>query len=318
MEGNIMFASSSTLRRGAILGLAVTASLALAACGSSSPSKSSNPLNSGSAKGTVVIGSANFPENELLAQIYSTALQAKGVKVTDKFNIGAREVYYPEVKKGAVSIIPEYNGTLLTVSVTPSSTAATTTEVNAALTAGLPSTMEILNSAPAQDSDSVTVTQAFAKAHNLTSIAQLQPIAHTMVFGGPPEFPTRSDGLKGLQKNYGVVFKSFDPLDESGPITLAALTSGKVQAADVFTTTPQIISDHLVSLTDPKFNFAAQNVTPLVYKPAMTSTIVDTLNAISAKLTTADLLQIDTAVIVNHDSYQAVATGWLKANGLPY
>ena len=139
-----------------------------------------------------------------------------------------------------------------------------------------------------------------------------------VVFGGPPEFPTRSDGLKGLQKTYGLTFKSFDPLDESGPITLAALTSGKVQAADVFTTTPQIISDHLVSLTDPKFNFAAQNVTPLVYKPAMTATITDTLNAISAKLTTAALLQIDTAVIVNHDSYQAVATGWLKANGLPY
>jgi osmoprotectant transport system substrate-binding protein len=310
-----MFTRNSTLKGGAAIAIAVSASLALAAC-SSNP-KSSNPLGSSSAKGTVVIGSANFPENELLAEIYSLALTAKGVKVTDKFNIGSREVYYPEIKKGAVTIIPEYNGTLLTVSVTPSSTASTTTEVNAALTAGLPSTMEILNSAPAQDSDSVTVTQAFAKAHNLTSIAQLQPLAKSMVFGGPPEFPTRSDGLKGLQKNYGLVFKSFKPLDESGPITLKALTSGTVQAADVFTTTPQIISDKLVSLADPKFNFAAQNVTPLVYKPAMTSTIVDTLNAISAKLTTSALLQIDTAVIVNHDSYQAVATGWLKANGLP-
>jgi osmoprotectant transport system substrate-binding protein len=310
-----MFARSSTLKGGAAIAIAVSASLALAAC-SSNP-KSSNPLGSSSTKGTVVIGSANFPENELLAEIYSLALTAKGVKVTDKFNIGAREIYYPEIKKGAVTIIPEYNGTLLTVSVTPSSTASTTAEVNAALKAGLPPTMEILNSAPAQDSDSVTVTQAFAKAHNLTSIGQLQPLAKSMVFGGPPEFPTRSDGLKGLQKNYGLVFKSFKPLDESGPITLKALTSGTVQAADVFTTTPQIISDKLVSLADPKFNFAAQNVTPLVYKPAMTSTIVDTLNAISAKLTTSALLQIDTAVIVNHDSYQAVATGWLKANGLP-
>jgi len=307
----------ASLKRLAITGLAMTAGLALAACSSSSSgSTSSNPLTSGNS-GTVVVGSANFPENELLAQIYALALQGKGVKVTDKFNIGAREAYYPQLQKGAITIIPEYNGTLLTVSVTPTSTAATTTEVNAALKAGLPSTMEILNSAPAQDSDSVTVTQAFAKAHNLTSIGQLAPISHAMVFGGPPEFPTRSDGLKGLQKNYGVVFKSFDPLDESGPITLAALTSGKVQAADVFTTTPQIVTDHLVSLSDPKFNFAAQNVTPLVYKPAMNATIIDTLNAISAKLTTAQLLQIDTAVIVNHDSYQAVATGWLKANGLP-
>ncbi len=304
-----------TLRSGAIVAIAATASLVLAACGSSS-----NPLSGSSAKGSVVIGSANFPENELLAEIYSIALKAEGVKVTDKFNIGDREVYYPEVKKGAVSIIPEYNGTLLTVIVDPTSTAATTAQVNAALKQGLPSSLEILNSSAALDSDSVTVSQSFATAHHLTSsssIAALAPYASTMVFGGPPEFATRSDGIAGLRKNYGLTFKSFDPLDESGPITIKALQDGTVQAADVFTTTPQIVTDHFVTLTDPKFNFAAQNVTPLVYKKAMTPTIVSTLNAISAKLTTADLLQIDTAVIVNHDSYQSVAMGWLKAQGLP-
>jgi osmoprotectant transport system substrate-binding protein len=312
-----MLRPSLTLRGSAVIAIAATASLVLAACGSSSPS---NPLSGSASKGTVVIGSANFPENELLAEIYSLALKAKGVKVTDKFNIGSREVYYPEIKKGAVSIIPEYNGTLLTVIVNKNSTAASTTDVNAALTAGLPSTLEILNSSSAQDSDSVTVSQAFAAAHNLTSsssIADLAPFASSIVFGGPPEFPTRSDGIPGLKKTYGLTFKSFSPLDESGPITIKALQDGTVQAADVFTTTPQIATDHFVTLQDPKFNFAAQNVTPLVYKPAMTSTITDTLNAISAKLTTAGLLQLDTAVIVNHDSYQAAAQAWLKAEGLP-
>jgi osmoprotectant transport system substrate-binding protein len=303
-----------TLRGVAIIAIVAMASVVLAACGSS------NPLSSSSAAGSVVIGSANFAENELLAWIYAIALKAKGVKVTDKFNIGSREVYYPEIKKGAVSIIPEYNGTLLTVAVDPSSTAATTAQVNAALKADLPPSLEILNSSTAIDSDSVTVTQAFATAHHLTSkssIGALAPYASSMVFGGPPEFATRSDGIAGLKKNYGLTFKSFDPLDESGPITIKALQDNTVQAADVFTTTPQIITDHFVTLADPKFNFAAQNVTPLVYKKAMTPTIIATLNAISAKLTTADLLQIDTAVIVNHDSYQSVATGWLKANGLP-
>jgi osmoprotectant transport system substrate-binding protein len=304
-----------TLQGVAIIAIIAMASLVLAACGSSTP------LSGSSGKGSVVIGSANFPENELLAEIYSIALKAKGVNVTDKFNIGAREVYYPEIKKGAVDIIPEYNGTLLTVEVDTTSTAATTAQVNAALTANLPKTLEILNSSSALDSDSVTVTQAFATAHHLTSsssIGALAPYASSMVFGGPPEFATRSDGIAGLKKNYGLTFKSFDALDESGPITIKALQDGTVQAADVFTTTPQIVTDHFVTLTDPKFNFAAQNVTPLVYKPAMTPTIVATLNAISAKLTTAELLQIDTAVIVNHDSYVSVATGWLQAHGLPH
>jgi osmoprotectant transport system substrate-binding protein len=311
-------------KRGVLAGIAVSVALALAACGSSSPStatggsSSGNPLAGGAAKsGTVVVGSANFPENELLAEIYSLALQGAGIKVTDKFNIGAREVYYPQIAKGSITVIPEYNGALLTTSVDTKSTAATTAQVNAALTAKLPSSLEILNSSTAQDKDSVTVTQAYAKAHHLTSITQLKPLAKNMVFGAGPEFKTRSDGLVGLKKNYGLTFKSFDALgDESGPITLAALMDNKVQAADVFTTTPQIITDHLIALTDPKFNFAAQNVTPLVYKKGVNSTIMNTLNQISAKLTTAGLLAMDKAVIVDHAQYATVATGWLKAVGI--
>ena len=125
-----------------------------------------------------------------------------------------------------------------------------------------------------------------------------------------------TDGIAGLKATYGLTFKSFVPLDESGPLTLAALQDGKVQAADVFTTTPQIVTDKLVSLADPKFNFAAQNVIPLVYKPAMNATIINTLNAVDAKLTTEALLQMDNAVITDHANYSTVAAGFLQAEGL--
>jgi osmoprotectant transport system substrate-binding protein len=296
------------------IGLAAAAGLALSACGSSG--KSSNPLSASASKGSVVVGSANFPEDELLAEIYAQDLQAHGIKVTRKFNIGAREVYYPQIKKGAVTIIPEYNGALLTTSVDTTSTAATTAEVDAALKAKLPSTLAILNPASAQDADSVTVTQAFASKHHLQSIADLKPIAHTMTFGGPPEFKTRHDGLIGLKKNYGLVFKNFIPTDESGPVTITDLKNGKVQAADLFTTTPQIATDHFVSLADPKFNFAAQNVIPLVYKPDVNAKIDGILNAISAKLSTPALLAMDKALVVSHAGYSEVAAGFLSQMGL--
>jgi osmoprotectant transport system substrate-binding protein len=315
-----------------IAALAVIGLAAVTACSSSSSSSSSAPAASGSASsssagsnplsggsggsGTVVIGSANFPENEVLAEVYALALQKAGVKVSTKLNIGSREVYYPQVQKGAISIIPEYNGTLLTVEVDKASTAKTTTAVDADLAAKLPSSLTVLNSAPAQDSDSITVTQATATKDHLKTIADLAPYASQMVLGGPPEFKTRADGIAGLKATYGLTFKSFDPLDTSGPLTLAALTSGKVQAADVFTTTPQITTDKLVSLTDPKFNFAAQNVIPLVYKPALTSTISSTLNAVSAKLTTAALLQLDTKVITDKENYTTAAQEWLTSVGL--
>ena len=244
------------------------------------------------------------------------ACSSSGIKVTPKFNIGAREVTYPEIQKGAITIIPEYNGALLTTSVDPTSTATSTAEVNAALTAKLPSTLKILNSAPAQDKDSITVTQATATKYHLASISDLTPYAKDFVIGGPPEFPTRADGIPGLKKIYGLTFKSFSPLDESGPITIAALQSGKVQVADVFTTTPQIITDHFVSLADPKNLFAAQNVTPLVYKSGVNSTIESTLNSVSAVLTTEALLQMDKALTVDHASYTQVASGFLSQEGL--
>src|SRR6185437_11734043 len=251
---------------------AATSTSGAASASASASGGASNPLSGGSGgSGSVVIGSANFPENEVLAEVYALALQKKGVRVTTKLNIGAREVYYPQVEKGAISIIPEYNGNLLAVEVDKTSNAKTTAQVSA----------------------SVTVTAATAAKYHLKTIADLKPYASGMVLGGPPEWKTRSDGVPGLKANYGLTFKAFDPLDTSGPITLSALQSGKVQAADVFTTTPQIVTDKLVSLADPKFNFAAQNVIPLVYKPALTPTISATLNAISAKLTTQALLQMD-------------------------
>ena len=94
--------------------------------------------------------------------------------------------------------MPEYNGALLTTSVDPTSTAASTEEVNAALKAKLPSSLEILNSSPAEDKDSITVTQATAAKYHLTSISDLSPYAKDFVIGGPPEFPTRADGIPGI------------------------------------------------------------------------------------------------------------------------
>ena len=291
-------------------GMAAVTAIALAAvagCSSSSSSSSSAPssapprkrqhqhqrqlgLQPAVRRRRVRLGGrrlGQLPESELLAEVYAIALQDKGVKATTKLNIGDREVYYPQVVKGAITIFPEYNGALLSGEVDPTSTAKTTAAVDAALTAKLPSSAEILNPAPAEDSDAMTVTAATAAKYHLKSIADLKPYASGWVLGAPSEFKTRPDGIPGLKANYGLTFKSFDPLDESGPLTLSALTSGKVQVADVFTTTPQIITDHLVSLSDPKSNFAAQNVIPLVYKADATSTITDTLNAISAKLTTS-------------------------------
>ncbi|MCW2946123.1 MAG: putative secreted substrate-binding protein [Actinoallomurus sp.] len=303
--------------RGAVLG--VVAALALAACGGGGGGKGGgNPLDqkSGGA-GSVVVGSANFPESQLLGELYAQALEAKGVKVTRKFNIGSREVYYDQVKSGAITVMPEYNGALLTTSVDKSSTAVTTADVNAGLKAKLPPTLEILDSSKAEDKDSVTVNSQTAQKYNLKSIADLKPVAGQVTIAGPSEFKTREQGLVGLQKRYGLTFKKFQSFDANAQTTLVKLlTNNSIQAADLFTTDPTIAQNKLVVLQDPQNVFSAQNVTPLVYKSGVNVTAQAALNAVSAKLTTQDLLTMMTKLVISKDDASAVAKDWLKQAGL--
>lgn len=298
----------------------VAAAMALTACGSSK--SKSNPLSSPAdtgkaAAGTITVGSANFPESAALAEIYAQALEAKGFKVTRKFNIGAREIYYNQVVSGGISVIPEYDGALLTTSVDKTSTAVTTDEVNAALKAKLPASVGILNSSPAEDKDSVTVNAQTAQKYNLKSITDLKPVAGQLTIGAPSEFKTRAQGLVGLKAKYGVVFKKFQPVDAGAQSSLETLLQkNQIQAADLFTTDPTIATNKFVILDDPQHLFAAQNVTPLIYKAAVPDQAQAALNAISAKLTTQDLQNILQQITVDKKDQESVAKAWLTQAGL--
>ncbi|MDH6145815.1 osmoprotectant transport system substrate-binding protein [Kitasatospora sp. GP30] len=289
-----------------VAAVAAAAALALTACSSSS----SNPLGSSGSSSRVTIGSANFPENVLLASIYSQALQAKGIKVDEKFNIGSREVLYGQIKDGSLAILPEYNGALLAY-LDPKSTAATTDDVNTALAKELPSSLEILNSAPAEDKDSLTVSKATADKDNLKTIADLAPLAGQFTIGGQPEFKSRRE--QQFKDVYGLNFKEWKPTADT---TANAIKDGTLQVGDVFTTDPRIVSLGLVALTDPKNVFGAQNVTPLVNKSKVNDTETGVLNAVSAKLDTAGLTALMKRVSVDKDDPSAVAKDWVKSNGL--
>lgn len=309
----------STMRgmyRGAAFGL--IAALSLTACGGGGDSDD-NPLtgDSGGSGKSIVVGSANFPENQLLAEIYSQALEAKGLKVTRKFDIGAREVYYDQVVKGGISVFPEYNGALLSVAVDKNSTATGTDQVNAELKAKLPSSVEILDSAAAEDKDSVTVTAETAAKYKLKTLADLKPVAKDMTIGAGSEFKTRTQGGVGLKTVYGVEFGKFQPLDAGAQTTLVKLLkSDDVQAANLYTTDPAIVEDKLVVLEDPKNLFSSQNVTPLVYKSAVDDTAKAALNGVSAKLTTEDLLDMMKKLVNDKEDASAVAKEWLTKTGI--
>jgi osmoprotectant transport system substrate-binding protein len=292
------------------LAVALVATLAItAACGGNS----SDPLkDSGAKKGTVVVGSANFPENVLLGEIYAQALEASGAKVERKFNIGSREVIYDQIKTGGLSVLPEYNGALLAF-LDKAATAVTTEETNTALTAKLPAGLQLLTSSSAQDKDSVVVTKATADKYKLKSLTDLAPVAKDLALGGPPEFKTRKQGVVGLKSEYGVEFKSFKSLDTAGPISVSALKKGDVQAANLFTTDPAIEANGFVPLDDPKSLFGSQNVTPLVYKSALDDKGRTALDDVSTKLDTETLAKLVKQLVVDKVDAEKIAKDWLAS-----
>jgi osmoprotectant transport system substrate-binding protein len=298
--------------------LALAAATALLA-GCSSSDDASDPLAEKSADGdSVVVGSNNFAESILLADVYGEALRAKGVKVSYKPNIGSRETTYGLLKNGSITVLPEYNGSLLAY-LDPKAEQKSAEAVNAAVTAKLDAKLTLLESSPAEDKDSVSVNATTAKKYGLTAkstLADLKEAAPDLVIGGSPEFQTRQQGLLGLQSQYGLKFKSFKALDAGGPLTQAALTKNTVQAADLFTTDPTIVKEKFVVLQDPENLFGFANVTPLVYKSGLSDEGRSALNAVSAKLDTEALLEMDAKVQLENEDPLDVAKEWLKSVGL--
>jgi osmoprotectant transport system substrate-binding protein len=308
------------LRTKMTLGAVVAAvALAVTACGGSDPT-STKPAGDGDKTSaapadTIVVGSANFQESVILADIYAEALKAKGVKVSTKLNIGSREAYISALKDGSIDLIPEYSGTLLQF-VDKTATAVSPDDVFAALPGALPDGLSVLDKSAAEDKDAIVVTKETAAKYKLTSIADLKPVASKLTFGGPPEIKKRPDGLPGFKKHYGVVFGTFKSLDAGGPLSENALKNGQVDAADIFTTDPLITKNGWVVLEDPENNFAAQNVLPLINTTKATDTVKTALNAVSAQLTTDDLIGLLTKVVQDKQDPDAAAKEWLTSKGL--
>jgi osmoprotectant transport system substrate-binding protein len=308
----------------AIASALLAASLGLAACSSSGGSNdnsgggSPSGASSGAAgAGSITVGSADFAESQVLADIYADAMSAKGVKVSKKPNIGERPIYIKALGDGEIGMVPEYNGSILYYLDT-TATAKSPAEVESALATVATSkgfTVDGLNYSPAQDSDTITVTKATADMYHLTTIGDLTSVAKNLTFGGPAGFKTRADGIPALKSVYNVTFGTFTPLSASGAVTPNALKNGTVDAADIFSTDGSIAANNFVSLTDDKSMFAAQNVVPLFAKGKATPTMIAACNAVSAKLDTKTLAQLDAQVAAGQDA-DAVAKAWLSSVGL--
>jgi osmoprotectant transport system substrate-binding protein len=266
----------------------------------------------------IVIGTKNFPEEFVLGQLYKQALEAKGFDVSYKENIGSTELIQTSLTSGKINFYPEYTGVVVQVvfhrKFSPK-TAAATFKLAKSLEAKKGFTL--LNRTPFYDTDVVAVTNATAKKYGLHTIGDLRKVG-SFKLGGFPECQTRNTCFAGYTKQYGLKNASFLPL--AGISAYAALDSGKILAADVFSTDPPLgpHSKYTV-LRDPKHVTGFQNVAPIVKMSVARSggsTFTKTVNAVSAKLTLPAIVAMNKAVSVDKQSPASVAKKFLQANGL--
>ncbi|MGW4739774.1 ABC transporter substrate-binding protein [Nocardia xishanensis] len=287
----------------------------LSACGDSDPLAADGDC----AGEGLIVGSANFPESETIANVYAEVLRVNGFQVDNRLGIGSREAYIPALRQCAISVIPEYTGNLLQY-LDKDATATSSADVEAALAGALGPQLATAAPAPGQDSDAVVVTRATAERWNLRTIADLAPHSAEVKFGAPAEFQERQGGLPGLKENYGLDIAAANFVriaDGGGPVTVRALVEGQVTAANIFTTSPAIAENDLVVLADPKHNFPAQNVVPLFNAAKTSDKAIAALNAVSAKLTTEQLIELNTAVSGSSKTEPAAAAkAWVAAQGL--
>ncbi len=296
---------------------AVAAVFALSACGggwrpvdAGHPDRARRHGGSAAASSTVVVGSFNFPESVLLGSIYAQALQAKGVTVEEKPNIGSREVVFDQVKSGGLTVLPEYIGSLLAF-VDPAATAKSTDDVVAALKTKLPPEVEVLTRPPRRT----------ATPHGHQGVRDREEPDHDRGPGEDLQGPQgrRPAGVQGapggeLQGHLRPGVQGVgSPRPRPRPTPSRAAPS---RSATSSPPTRRSCSTTWSRSRTTRTPSPPTTSSPLVFKSGVDDTVKTTLDAVSAKLTTEGLLELMKRIAVDKDRPARGRQDWLTQNGL--
>jgi len=267
-------------------------------------------------RGEVIIGSTNFAEQELVAEMYSQVLADAGYTATKRFQLGSREIVFPALQGGEIDVTPEYIGTLLEfINGGAGEATSDVDETLGLLTDQLPDGVTMLEPSEAQDSNALAVTQETADELGLSAVSDLEGEAGDLVLGGPPECPQRPLCLPGYEETYGLEFANFQALDAGGPLTTEALNSGDIDVGLVFSTQGAIVANDWVVLEDDQGLQPAENITPAVREEILNGEVEELLNSVSATLTTENVTDMN-AQMEQGDAPADVAAAFLQEQGL--
>jgi osmoprotectant transport system substrate-binding protein len=266
---------------------------------------------------TIVLGTKNFTEQYVLGELYRQALEAKGFTVELKSDIGSTEIIDTSLTSGQINMYPEYTGTALTVVFGQEGSQETAEETYAeAKRLYEERGQTLLAMTPFSDSDAIAVLKTRADEVGLQTIGDLSKLPELRL-GGQPEFRTRTQGLPGLQENYGLDNITFVPFAGISPYE--ALDQDRVEAAAIFSTDPPLATGKYVVLEDTEAQFGFQNVAPVVDQELaeqLGDEFVEAVDAVTALLTDEAIISMNSAVAIDQRQPEEVAMEFLQANNL--
>lgn len=304
--------------RSAVLGATLLAlALVLAACGSGGDGDTGGG-GDGEPKGTVTVGvSGAFAENQLVAEMYALVLENAGYTVERQLDLGTREISDQALFSGEIDVKPEYLGFEIPA-LDPDASAEGTSDEVASVLEGLlaDKDVELLAHSPANSTNAFVVTPETAQELGLQTVSDLAPVAGDLTLGGPPECPERPFCAVGLKDVYGVEFKDFKALDFGGPQTAAALKSGAIDVALLFSLDPTIEDNGWISLEDDKNLQVAGNFAAVIRNDVVNDEIRGLLNSVTESLTTEGMLGLVGQVVLEQRDVADVAQEYLQEQGL--
>lgn len=291
---------------------------------------SSAPVESGATGDLpeITVGSDGFYESALVAEMYAQALEAQGFTVNRQLEIGTRDVRMAAFMSGEVNLVPEYIGSgvrfLAENQDLPGEATADVEETLAALNEQLgqldPASVAF-EASPGTDADGFVVRQETADELDLATMSDLAEVAGDLTWGLPPECGDNPSCGPGLLEVYGIDITTLDVNNYEACTTpmAEALNASEIDVAEVCTTQPDIERFNFVLLEDDQGLAPAQNIAPITTQEVAAAggaALEDTLNAVSAALTTEELTSLGVLVAVDQESYEDVAAQWLADNGL--
>ncbi len=310
--------------------LALALTLGVAACGSSDDDSSSTESSGGggaivsnpdNGKVSLTIGSKNFPEQEILGEIYAQALAAAGYKVKSDLNLGSETVALRSLKSGQISGYPEYASTALT-----SFFGKEPEEVPADAQGAYEQAKEEFEKegltafppTPFASANAVGTTTETAEKYDLEDVSDLEGVSEKLTLYGSPECRQRIDCLAGLEELYGLKFKSFKPVDIG--LRYTVLEKGQADLSILFTTDPQLSAekDKFVILEDDREVFPSGNVLFLTKKSTAEKAGPDyeeTIVQVQEGLTLPVMQELDARVELEKQTPKEAAAAYLKSAG---